>query len=156
MEAIAVRRERPLSRELCLAFMDDLARRDLTALRPWFTEETELWVPPTGPVRGTRRILALFRAIFRRYDEIFWRVTDVHALGDGRYVYLTESWGRMAGDTPYRNHIVTLVAFDEEGRIVNLSDYFKDTEIFHRPGRRHLLGGSGPAAQGLRPPLATP
>jgi limonene-1,2-epoxide hydrolase len=119
-----------VSRERCVGFMADLERRDLAVLARWFTDQTELWVPPAAPVRGRRRILAMFRAIYRMYADIHWRVTDVFAVEGGRWVYLTESWGTIGRDTPYRNHLTTLVEFDEEGRIVALSDYFKDTAIF--------------------------
>jgi ketosteroid isomerase-like protein len=119
-----------VSSERCVAFMRDLERRDLKVLKPWFSEETVLWVPPRPPVKGARRILCMFRAIFRMYADIHWRVTEVHPLGGRRYLYLTESWGTIGQGTPYTNHVLTLIEFDAEGRIASLSDYFKDTAIF--------------------------
>lgn len=126
--------------------MDDLETRDLERLRSWFTDESRLWIPPAGPVTGIRRILALFRATFRMYGEIHWRVTEVHPLGGSRYVYLTESWGTTDEGRPYRNDIATIVDFDEEGRIASLSDYFKDTAIFGSGrGGADLLGPADPS-----------
>lgn len=113
-----------------MAFMSDLERRDPARLRQWFSDESRLWMPPYEPITGARRILALFRAIFRHYAEIHWRVTEVHPAGPSRYVYLTDSWGTLDGGEPYRNHIATLVEFDDQGRIRYLSDYFKDTAVF--------------------------
>jgi len=110
--------------------MSVVERRDHRALEEWFAESAQVWVPPRPSIRGRRRVLAMFRAIFARYDELHWRVTDVHGLGPRRAVYLTDSWGTLDGTTPYHNHIMTLIEFDADGRILSLSDYFKDTVAF--------------------------
>jgi len=114
--------------------MDVVERRDHRALEEWFAEEAEVWIPPRPPVRGGRRILALFRVLFRRYADLHWRVTAVHALGDRRCIYLTDSWGSVDGAEPYHNHVMSLLEFDEDGRIASLSDYFKDTAAFQSEG----------------------
>jgi limonene-1,2-epoxide hydrolase len=121
-----------MSVEACRAFMDDLESRELKRLERWFSDTTELWVPPAAPVTGGRRILAMFRAIFRMYADLHWKVTEVHAIGERRFFYLTDSWGTIGEATPYRNHVATVIVFDEEGRIASLSDYFKDTAIFRQ------------------------
>ena len=113
--------------------MDVVERRDHRALEEWFAESAEVWIPPRPPVRGARRILAMFRIIFRRYAEIHWRVTAVHELGERRCIYLTDSWGSVDGGVPYHNHVLSLLELDAEGRIASLSDYFKDTAIFQAP-----------------------
>jgi limonene-1,2-epoxide hydrolase len=125
-----------MSREHCLSFMSDLESRDLDRLKKWFCETSKLWMPPTAPIEGQRRILALFRTIFRMYSEIHWKVSDVHAIGENRFIYLTDSWGVIGEDTSYKNHILTLIEFSPEGQILYLSDYFKDTAIF-KTGRKH-------------------
>ena len=72
-----------------------------------------------------------FEEIFRRYPEIHWRVTAFYPLeSPDLCVYFTDSWGTTALQTPYRNKVVTLLAFDAGGRITQLSDYFKDTSCF--------------------------
>jgi ketosteroid isomerase-like protein len=110
--------------------MEDLESRDLARRRRWLSDRTALWVPPTAPVTGERRILALFRAIYRMYADLHWKVTEVHQIGERRYVYFTDSWGTIGKGRPYRNKIATVIIFDDEGRIVSLSDYFKDTGVF--------------------------
>lgn len=115
--------------------MQDLESRDLKRLAAWFSDRSDLWVPPAAPVTGGRRILALFRAIFRMYGDLHWQVKDVHGIGEGRFVYFSDSWGTIGAGTRYRNQVATVVRFDEEGRIATLSDYFKDTAIF-RKGRK--------------------
>jgi hypothetical protein len=111
-------------------FMSDLAKCDAEVLRPWFTETSVLWMPPSEPVTGTRRIVTMFKLIFRMYSELHWKVAEVHELAPGRFMYLTDSWGKIGADTPYKNNICTLIEFDSDGRIKFLSDYFKNTAIF--------------------------
>jgi limonene-1,2-epoxide hydrolase len=110
--------------------MSVVERRDHRALGDWFAESAQVWVPPRPKIRGRRRILAMFRAIFARYAELHWRVTEVYSLGPRCGIYLTDSWGTLDGKTPYHNHVMTLFELDPDGRILSLSDYFKDTVAF--------------------------
>jgi ketosteroid isomerase-like protein len=118
-----------MSAELIRSFVDDLNTKDIRLLEAWFTDETSLWIPPRDPVTGARRIAALFRAVFRMYDELHWRVTDIYSIGEAGWVYLTDSWGALKGGVPYNNSIVTVIRFNGDGKIVYLSDYFKDTSF---------------------------
>jgi limonene-1,2-epoxide hydrolase len=118
-----------MSDERIHAFVRDLNTHDLALIESWFTETTSLWIPPRAPVTGARRIAALYRAVCRMYDELRWRVTEVHPIGAAGFVYLTESWGALKGGAPYKNSIVTLIRFDAGGKIEFLSDYFKDTSF---------------------------
>jgi limonene-1,2-epoxide hydrolase len=111
--------------------MADLERRDVEKLRRWFFADSVLWMPPVGKIEGDRRILAAFRIIFRGYTDIHWKVTNIMATSGSRFVYETDSWGTIGKATPYQNHILTIIDFDAQGRIVFLSDYFKDTAIFN-------------------------
>jgi len=120
--------------ELCRAFMRDLDAQEVDHLQAWFSAASVVWIPPRPPVRGARRIVALFRAALRGYRDIHWRVTRVHTVGPRQCIYFSESWGTRRSGAPYRNHIVTLVEFDEDGRIASLSDYFKDTAVFTPKG----------------------
>jgi len=126
--------------------MDDVERRDLQAMGAWFSPEVEMWIPPRPAVQGARRVAALFRAIFRLYPEIHWKVTAVHPLDERRGLYLTDSWGTIGRDTPYSNKIATLITFDVDGRIAYLSDYFKDTSIF-AAGRSRFASPGALAAE---------
>ncbi len=110
--------------------MRDLQTRDLEKIGEWFNESSVVWVPPASPVIGSSRILALFRAIFRKYDSIEWKVTEVHRLDTYRYFYISESWGVIGKSLPYKNMVATDITFDSEGKIEKLSDYFKDTGVF--------------------------
>ena len=126
--------------------MSAVERRDHRTLETSFAESAEVWIPPRPCIRGRRRILAMFRAIYALYAELHWRVTAVHALDERRGVYLTDSWGTVDGETPYHNHVLTLVEFDHDGRIVSLSDYFKDTGVFQAGSTACGCAGAGGAS----------
>jgi limonene-1,2-epoxide hydrolase len=115
------------------AFMDDINSRDATRLARWMTERTVFWVPPREPVTGGRRILALMRAIFAMYETMDWTVRHVYEVAPARVVYFHETVGTLKGGEPYTNQVVTLIDFDEDGRIAYLSDYFKCTAKFTPP-----------------------
>ena len=116
-------------KDKCLAFMEDLNSKDLQRLSEWFHEDSRVWIPPALPVTGASRIVAMFRVIFRKYQTLSWKVTEVHELGDNSCLYLSESWG-YKNESPYTNQIATDIIFDRQGRINQLSDYFKDTSTF--------------------------
>jgi ketosteroid isomerase-like protein len=133
-----------MSAERCIRFMSDLESRDLKRVRNWFAQDAVLWMPPTEPIEGSTRIAAMFRVIYGMYAELHWKVTAVHAIGESRFVYETESWGTIGKDTPYKNYILSIIEFDANDRISYLSDYFKDTAIFNA-GRFSSPASSSPA-----------
>lgn len=118
--------------ELLPLFMADLSSRQIEKLAGWFDAESELWLPPALPAVGERRILTIFGLIFKRYRELFWKVTAVYPAGERKLIYATESWGTFADGCPYKNNILTIIEFSTAGKIRFLSDYFKDTAIFHK------------------------
>lgn len=111
--------------------MKDLNSLNTEHLEKWFTDESTIWIPPSKEISGKSRILALFRAIFRRYEKIEWRVSEIFSLGNNKYFYQTHSSGNMSGKGIYQNKICTIVEFSQCGKILYLSDYFKDTKAFN-------------------------
>lgn len=112
------------------SFMEDLNSLKIENLQKWFNDESRIWIPPAGEVVGARRILALFRAIFRKYEKLEWNVDEIFHLGNGKFFYETMSKGTIADKGIYSNQICTIVSFAENGKIKFLSDYFKDTSCF--------------------------
>jgi len=112
-------------------FMKDLNSLNIEHLEKWFTDESTIWIPPSKEISGKNRILALFRAIFRRYESIEWQVFEIFPLGNQKYFYQTTSYGTMINKGIYENNICTVVHFSEDGKIIYLSDYFKDTKAFN-------------------------
>ena len=112
------------------SFMQDLNSLKIENLQKWFNDDSKIWIPPAKEIQGGNRILALFRAIFRKYESIQWNQSEIFDLGKGRFFYETVSVGNMKGKGSYHNNICTVVAFGENGKIKLLSDYFKDTSAF--------------------------
>ena len=112
------------------SFMQDLNSLKVENLQKWFNEESKIWIPPMKEIQGAGRILALFRAIFKRYENIEWKASEIFHLGNNKYFYETISLGNMKGKGEYSNQICTVVSFTEKGKINFLSDYFKDTCMF--------------------------
>ncbi|MGH8004609.1 MAG: nuclear transport factor 2 family protein, partial [Limisphaerales bacterium] len=137
--------------ELLSRFMADLQTLKTENLAKWFDEESELCLPPSGPARGARRILAIFGLIFRRYQKLSWKVLAVYSAGERKLVYQTESKGIFADGRPYANGILTIIEFSPERKIRFLSDYFKDTAVFGRP-LAALPARQKPAYGGQVPP----
>lgn len=114
-----------------MAFMEDMHSNDACLVADWFTEESELWIPPAHPVRGHSRIKALFRAMFNRYEFLQWKVLDIMPVSANRCIHICESHGKLKGQDEYRNRVITDIVFDDNGKILSLSDYFKDTSVFN-------------------------
>lgn len=113
------------------AFMEDLNSLNVQNLEKWFNNESKIWIPPAGEIVGVGRILALFRAIFRKYEKLEWKAGEIFNLGNDRYFYESTSIGIMFKNGIYNNAICTIVSFNENGKIKLLSDYFKSTTCFH-------------------------
>lgn len=111
--------------------MKDMHSNNACLVAAWFTEESELWIPPAQPVKGHTRIKALFRAMFNRYEFLQWNVLDILPVTANRCIHICESHGKLKGHDAYRNRVITDIVFDDNGKIVSLSDYFKDTSVFN-------------------------
>ncbi|WP_417429112.1 hypothetical protein [Halpernia sp.] len=112
-------------------FMKDLNSLQIKNLEKWFNTESKIWIPPAGEIVGVGRILALFRAIFRKYENLEWNVGEIFNLGNEKYFYESTSKGFMSKSGIYSNQICTIISFNENGKIKFLSDYFKNTACFH-------------------------
>ena len=110
--------------------MSDLQQKNIQLLDKWFNDESTVWIPPANPLKGKRKILVMFRAIFSKYADLNWQVKAIHEIENNHCIYLSDSWGERKDGSPYKNHVVTDVVFNQQGEIIDLSDYFKDTVAF--------------------------
>ena len=110
--------------------MADMKSHDVNRISTWFCEDSMLWIPPAQPVSGLSRIRALFRAMLNRYDFLEWTIIDILPVAENRCIHICNSRGKLKGCEEYCNRVVTDIVFNEEGKIISLSDYFKDTSVF--------------------------
>jgi ketosteroid isomerase-like protein len=109
------------------AFFTAMNARDFTALELHLAPEVTFDFPGAGAIEGSRRMLFFLKLLFRKYSRLVFTVQEVLADGE-RACVVWSNEGETAEGGPYRNSGVTFMHFSY-GRIVSLSDYFKDTSF---------------------------
>jgi ketosteroid isomerase-like protein len=116
------------NRKFATEFFERINNRSLDQVEDVLTEDSRLYFPKTQPVVGKDRIVKFFQILFRQYPELRFEIQHVIAEGDGVAIHLTNR-GMNRKHEHYENEGVTLFQF-EDGRIVFISDFFKDTSKF--------------------------
>jgi ketosteroid isomerase-like protein len=104
--------------------------RDGERLAALLDPEAVFHFPKTAPLLGAERILRFFELLWRGYPELHFTVQAVIVAADGQRAAV--HWmnaGRTREGTAYANEGVTLLSL-RAGRLVWISDFFKDTERF--------------------------
>jgi len=109
-----------------LKFFQVLNARDLVEADNLLASRAELFFPKTQPMVGKDRILKFLKIFFRQYPDLIFRVERVIRQGDQAAVHWTNR-GISRRKEPYQNEGVTILEM-ENGKIVYISDFFKDTE----------------------------
>jgi ketosteroid isomerase-like protein len=109
-------------------FFELMNRRALDHMGELVKEETRLLFPKTRPLVGRDRIIKFFQILFRQYPELQFDIQRIITQGDRVAVHWTNV-GITRKKEPYQNEGVTLFEF-ENGKIVFISDFFKDTAKF--------------------------
>lgn len=118
-------------KELARRFILDLNSRDPEKLMPWFREDAQLWIPPAPLVCGSKRISLLLKLIFRRYHDIRWEILELYQASDNVILVEMRSSGTFTSGKAYENNLISLIKYSGSGKIYFISDYFKNTSIFH-------------------------
>ena len=108
-------------------FFDAMNARDFAQLEGHIGTEVVFDFPGAGAIDGSRRMLVFLKLLFRKYGRLVFTVEEVLADDDRACVVWTNE-GRTAEGEPYRNRGMTFMRFSG-GRIIWLSDYFKDTSF---------------------------
>jgi ketosteroid isomerase-like protein len=117
----------PMSEDqIFLKFFQVLNERDLVEADNLLAPQAELFFPKTQPVIGKDRILKFLKIFFRQYPELIFTVQRVICQGDQAAVHWTNR-GANRRKEPYKNEGATILEM-ENGKIVYISDFFKDTE----------------------------
>ena len=109
-----------------LQFFQVLNERDLDEADTLLDSRTEFFFPKTKPIIGKDRILKFLNIFFRQYPELIFTAKRVIRQGDQAAVHWTNR-GISRRKEPYENEGVTILEM-EKGKIVYISDFFKDTE----------------------------
>jgi ketosteroid isomerase-like protein len=106
-------------------FFGAMNTRDFAALEQHIDPVVTFDFPGAGAIDSSRRMLVFLKLLFRTYVRLVFTVEEVLADEEQACVVWTNE-GQTADGEPYRNRGVTFMRF-AGGRIVSLSDYFKDT-----------------------------
>jgi len=109
-----------------LKFFQVLNARDLVEADNLLASQAELFFPKTQPMVGKDRILKFLKIFFRQYPELIFTVERVIRQGDKAAVHWINR-GISRRKEPYQNEGVTILEM-KNGKIVFISDFFKDTE----------------------------
>jgi ketosteroid isomerase-like protein len=109
-----------------LKFFQVLNEQDLVEANNLLAPQAELFFPKTQPMVGKDRILKFLKIFFRQYPELIFTAKRVIRQGDQAAVHWTNR-GISRRKEPYENEGVTILEM-EKGKIVYISDFFKDTE----------------------------
>jgi ketosteroid isomerase-like protein len=114
------------NKETVLKFFEVLNGRELDEAKKLLDSRTEFFFPKTKPMIGKDRILKFLNIFFRQYPELIFTVVRVIQQGDLAAVHWTNR-GVSRRQEAYENEGVTILEM-EKGKIVYISDFFKDTE----------------------------
>ena len=101
--------------------------RDLSGLEPHLADDAVFDFPGAGSITGKKKILLFLKVLFRKYPRLKFTVEDILLEGD-RACAVWSNQGEDTSGSPYQNRGITLVRV-AKGKIVFISDYFKDTSF---------------------------
>ncbi len=113
--------------DLAINIIETMNSRELSDLEKYLAEDSSFDFPGTSPLIGKKRILTFLKILFRKYPSLNFEIEDSFASGDKACVIWTNS-GKSNKGEDYSNRGVTIVKA-ENGLIVSISDYFKDTSF---------------------------
>jgi ketosteroid isomerase-like protein len=118
------------ARETALRLFEAMNARDTSRLSGILAPEAVFHFPGTDPIAGPEAIARFLGILWRRFPELAFRTGRVIAEGESAAVEWTNE-GKDRKGAPYRNAGVTVLEL-KDGKIVYLSDTFKDTAAFRR------------------------
>jgi ketosteroid isomerase-like protein len=104
-----------------------LNSRDLSSLEHHLAEDASFDFPGPGLISGRKKILLFLKILFRKFNRLTFAVERIIHNQDCACVIWTNDGQKKTGED-YRNRGITFLQF-EGGKIIFLSDYFKDTSF---------------------------
>jgi ketosteroid isomerase-like protein len=127
-----MRNENPA--EIAAALFHAMNTRDPAAFTALLAGGAVFHFPGTAPIEGAARIEKFVKILFFKYPVLAFEVHRV--IADDRCAAI--EWtneGASRDGAPYRNAGVTVVELDGAGRVVYMSDTFKDTSFVLRSSK---------------------
>ena len=118
------------NRELAELVVTSMDKRDLTLYEKHVAEDAVLDFPGSEKVKGCRRIIVFLKAVLRKYPELKFTIEKIIVDGTGAAVVWSNKGKDKSGES-YYNRGITFVQM-RDGKIVLISDYFKDTSFLKR------------------------
>ncbi len=109
-------------------FFEVFNQRDLDKMEELLSPEAEFYFPKTQPLIGKNRILKFLSILFRQYPRLRFDIQRIIVDDDNAAIHWTNE-GKNKRDVPYQNEGVTIMEL-RDGKIIFISDFFKDTEKF--------------------------
>jgi ketosteroid isomerase-like protein len=109
-------------------FFEFFSNKNLGEMARFLADDARLFFPKTQPLIGKERVLKFFQVLFRQYPELAFGVEHTIVQGNKVAVHWKNK-GMNRKHEPYENEGVTLFFF-EDGLVVLMSDFFKDTGKF--------------------------
>lgn len=119
--------DRPYILNCTQQIFEAMNARNLSLVEPYLAEHAVFDFPGAGCIAGRKRILLFLKALFRKYPRLTFTVEDIFSEGE-RACAVWSNEGEDSKGSPYKNHGITLVRI-QEGHIIFISDYFKDTSF---------------------------
>jgi len=117
------------NRRIAAVIFNALNNRDLSLLDDYLDEDATFDFPGTTLIKGRKKIILFFKILFRKYPRLTFTVKDFIVEGEAICVLWTNK-GTSKDGLGYNNRGVTIVHITD-GKILFLSDYFKDTSFAH-------------------------
>ena len=115
------------SKDLALTVFTAMNKRDPMYLSQHLSENAVFDFPGPGRLKGKKRILTFLKILFRKYPQLQFTIEDIFGEGE-RVCTIWSNQGTDNKGNSYKNRGITLVRASE-GKIVFISDYFKDTSF---------------------------
>jgi ketosteroid isomerase-like protein len=115
------------NKDVALTIFSSLNNRDLSDLSQHLAQDAIFDFPGAGCIEGHKHILTFFKVLFRKYSRLTFTVE--HVISEGKRVCaIWSNEGEDKSGNPYNNRGITFVEVSD-GKIVSISDYFKDTSF---------------------------
>ena len=101
--------------------------RDFSELDKIMSEDVVFDFPGAGRIEGYKKAVIFFKALLRKYSKLSFIISEI-ITDNQKSCAVWSNEGKDREGNPYANRGVTLMHFSE-GKIIFISDYFKDTSF---------------------------